>query len=184
MIILLLDDQVPNLTTLEEIKAYFFRPVKQGYKVVTQVTQPIHRPMPMHRPIPKPPSPPPVVSSDPPPPNTGTHLPRDQRALNLSKEHVSIQAMLWLSGKAVHWKFLGRKLSVDDFQLQRIEIENPRDISEQIYQMLDKWMANSTFEDANYDTLVRAVEFAEGKAVKEEFLEFVINNCLGTNHDN
>lgn len=171
---------MPNLTTIEEIKAYFFKPVKQGYKVVTQVKHPAqsHTKLPNipHYPGPAPAPHPPMALS--PPPSNSPPL-NQPKVVNLSKEHVSIQAMLWLSGKVVQWKFMGRKLKVDEFQLQRIDIENPRDISEQIYQMLDKWIANSTREEANYHTLADAVEVAEGKAMKEEFVKFVIDNCLG-----
>ena len=64
---------------------------------------------------------------------------------------------------------------MEEFELQRVEIENPQNISEQCFQTLNKW---HTSEEANYRVLFEAVEFAEGRRLKDDFFNFVAKQQL------
>ncbi len=225
--------------TLDEIIKYFYRPVRKGYKVVTQVQPLLHGqtllnnppycyqqstfsnnqpsypgqpypPLPLSQPPSYPSQPPsypvqPSYPSQPPsypvqppsypvrppsypvqppsypvqppsyqsqPPSHPSHpIPR-----NIFKQTVTIQAKLWLSGKVIHWKFLGRQLGLDEYELEQIEQDNPRDLSEQCYQAINKWTMNCKQEEANYGLLAAAVEFAENQKMRNEFIQFVKQN--------
>lgn len=45
----------------------------------------------------------------------------------------------WLSESLVGWPFIARYLGFTEPTIERIREENPRDVSEQCYRMLDKW---------------------------------------------
>ena len=47
--------------------------------------------------------------------------------------------ILWLSKRIVKWKFVARYLGLEDYEIDRIVDENPRDLTEQCYQMFCKW---------------------------------------------
>lgn len=48
----------------------------------------------------------------------------------------SISVFLWLSSHLVRWKFFARHLGLGEHDIDRIELDNPKDIQEQCYQML------------------------------------------------
>ena len=78
----------------------------------------------------------------------------------------------------MQWKFLGRRLGLEETELQRIEYENPRDLSEQCYQTLVKWKDSRRREETNYEVLFAAVKSAESERLRNEFVEFVVSCCL------
>ena len=46
---------------------------------------------------------------------------------------------MWLADSLVGWPFIARNLGFKEPTIERIKEENPRNISEQCYQMLNKW---------------------------------------------
>ena len=69
---------------------------------------------------------------------------------------------------------------MDESVLQKIEYDNPRDLSEQCYQMLLKWLNNCTEEEGTYGVLFDAVRFAESEKMKLEFVQFATSICLNS----
>ena len=55
------------------------------------------------------------------------------------------------------WKYLGRRLDVDESTLTGIKKDNPNDSHEMCYQMLLKWKQEQCRIDM-YDNLIKALE--------------------------
>ena len=83
--------------------------------------------------------------------NTASQLPQ-----NCS---VSTKVLVGLAKHVTQWKFLARRLHLQESDIQQIEANYSSDIREQSYQMLLKWKL--TCSNASYHTL--------GEAVREEF---------------
>ena len=138
---------------------------KKGYKIVHSVT-----PLPLVEPAaPRPVSPtlPVTVSAPPSEPPTAHPFP-------VPRSSVKVSAMLWLSRKIVEWKFLGRYLGLSEVELSRIELENPRSIAEQTYQMLETWSRQTVPQDCNYQILCEKLMEAEmNKELCDQFVAYI-----------
>ena len=82
--------------------------------------------------------------------NTASQLPQNRS--------VSTDVLVWLAKHVTQWKFLARRLHLQESDIQQIEANYSNDIREQSYQMLLKWKL--TCSNASYHTL--------GEAVREE----------------
>ena len=49
--------------------------------------------------------------------------------------------IIWLTDKVQRWKFLARRLALEENELHRIESDNPNNDREQCYQMFLRWKA-------------------------------------------
>ena len=134
---------------------------------------PVFRPQPI--PVITPPLiPVPIVTPpfNPPPAPPSLHT----RGAPLLTPHKPVHqsAFLWLSERVVEWKFMGRKLELEEFDLERIARENPQQTSEQVYQMLVTWQMRKGESETTYKKLLDALEFAE-KNIKlcREFVEYI-----------
>lgn len=67
-------------------------------------------------------------------PQTGVPLPS-----SLPDIEPDTATLLWLSENMVGWPFVARYLKFAGPVIERIKEENPHNVSEQCYQMLDKW---------------------------------------------
>ena len=67
---------------------------------------------------------------------------------------------------------------MEESVLYKIEYDNPRDLSEQCYQMLMKWLNNCREEEGTYGVLFDAVRFAESEKMMKDFEQFATNTCL------
>ena len=85
--------------------------------------------------------------------NTASQLPQ-----NCS---VSTKVLVGLAKHVTQWKFLARRLHLQESDIQQIGVNFSNDVQEQSYQMLLKWKL--TCSNASYHTL--------GEAVREEFGE-------------
>ena len=85
---------------------------------------------------------------------------------------VQAKAFLWLQSRIVEWKWVARHLGMKETDVARIERENPGDIAEQCYQMLDTWHRQNS--DTSYATLYKALQEGERSAsLCKEFADFV-----------
>ena len=82
--------------------------------------------------------------------------------------------MLWLSRMIVEWKFLGRYLGLSEAELTRIELENPRSIGEQTYQMLETWSRQTEPENFHYQILCeKLMESEMNKELCDKFVAYI-----------
>ena len=157
--------EFPGISITPEMIASLYQ-LEKGYV-------PVHRPQPLPV-ITPPPISVPIVT---PPVNTPPGPPHPHaRGAPLLTPHKPVHqsAFLWLSERVVEWKFMGRKLELEEFDLERIARENPQQTSEQVYQMLVTWQMRKGESETTYDKLLDTLEFAE-KNIKlcREFVEYV-----------
>ena len=139
---------------------------KKGYKIVHSVT-----PLPLvEAAAPRPVSPTPQVK----PPIPPHEPPTAPLPFPVPCSPVRVPAMLWLSKMIVEWKFLGRYLGLSEADLTRIELENPRNIAEQTYQMLETWSRQTNPENFNYQVLCEKLMEAEtNKDLCDQFVTYI-----------
>ena len=87
--------------------------------------------------------------------NTASQLPQ-----NCS---VSTDVLVGLAKRMTQWKFLARRLHIEEHDIQQIGVDFPGSIQEQSYQMLLKWKLSLSSNNTSYHTL--------GEAVRQEFGE-------------
>ena len=83
------------------------------------------------------PHPPTTAAASAPPSAIQSQPSYDPTLLPNKPPHQSV--ILWLSERIVKWKFIARFLGLEEFEIDRIVEENPRDIKEQCYLMFRKW---------------------------------------------
>ena len=81
---------------------------------------------------------------------------------------------LWLSRRIVKWKFFARNLELPEYEIERIEAENERDIGEQCYQMFLQWHRRYAPKDA-YNTIGKILlDDERNKSLYHEFVKEVL----------
>lgn len=136
---------------------------KKGYRIVHSVI-PLSPVEPPSEPV-SPPLPPPIN----PPPGPQIHP-----LTCPPRSPVKVAAMLWLSRRIVEWKFLARYLGMAEVDVSRIELENPKNIAEQTFQMLDTWSRHSVPEVCNYQVLCEKLMEAEmDRDLHEHFVAYI-----------
>ena len=89
----------------------------------------------------------------------------------LPDKEPSPSVILWLSDKIVRWKFIGRFLGLENHVLDRIEVENQGDVTEQCYRMLDTWRVQRS-SPYSYRMLGEQLLKSEGnRALYPEFVK-------------
>lgn len=97
----------------------------------------------------------------------------------LSNKSCDQQVIMWLTDKVQRWKFLARRLELEENELHRIETDNPNNDREQCYQMFLRWKAvypqNYTYPVLGealrkeskelYNDYVKQVHRVEGKII-------------------
>ena len=69
---------------------------------------------------------------------------------------------MWLADEVTKWKFIGRRLGLEETVLTRIESQDPKDVREQCYQMFQQW---KSADPKNFTYIVL------GDALRKESLE-------------
>ena len=77
-------------------------------------------------------------------------------------QQCDTKVILWLVKKVTDWKFLARRLLLQEADISRIELDHPRSDREQCYQMFLKW---KSVDPENY------VYSVLGAALREESQE-------------
>ena len=85
-----------------------------------------------------------------------------------------MEAVLWLADHMTSWKFVARYLKVDDAELARIEYNNRNNLREQCFQFLHRWQQMTPTDEATYQVLLDAVERGEGRELKGQFLQHIL----------
>jgi hypothetical protein len=93
---------------------------------------------------------------------TTSHLPQ-----NCS---VSTAVLVRLAKRVTQWRFLARRLHIEEHDIQQIGVDFPASIQEQSYQMLLKWKLSLSCNNDAYHTL--------GEAVREEFGETLYSDYV------
>lgn len=114
------------------------------------------------------PHPPTATATSAPPPAIQSQPSYDPTLLPNKPPRRSV--ILWLSEKIVKWKFIARFLGLEDFEIDRIVEENPRDVKEQCYQMFCKWEQQMPHK-YSYQTLGKVLLDSEKN--KRLFADFV-----------
>lgn len=112
------------------------------------------------------------VDVRPPQPNTTFFQPLESQLLFPTKQ-VSLTALLWLSQRIVEWKFLGRRLGLEEYQLSRIEKDNPQSTGEKAIQMLFAWKDQTDPKKFTYNNLLNGLRYVDGKKLCQDFVHFV-----------
>ena len=139
--------------------------LKEGYI-------PVHRtaPLPVKPVIPVPS--PPVYTSPPHPPPPPQQPAPLRLSPSVAREKVSQSALLWLARRVGEWKFVGRHLGLEEYQLTRIERENQHDIGEQVVQMLYAWKQSFPEDDSN-QRILDSLKYAESVKMCQEFINYL-----------
>ena len=86
---------------------------------------------------------------------------------------VSPKVLLKLSERVPRkWKFLARRLEVEEHQIQQIKGDNQGDIQEQSYQMLLLW--GQAQGGGSYQALGEAVRLTSGEQLYSEYVKMVV----------
>lgn len=88
--------------------------------------------------------------------------------------------LLWIAEKVTKWKFIGRRLGLEEAALFRIETENPKDIREQCYQMFQHWKSVDP-ENFTYITLGEALQ-KESTKLFNEYVKMVPELSMNKAH--
>ena len=92
---------------------------------------------------------------------------------HLQKYPVSIHVILRLCEHVLHkWKFLARRLGLQEHEIQQIKEDNNGDIQEQSYQMLVKWKQSQ--RGGSYQELGGVVRMTFGEQLYSDYAKMVI----------
>ena len=83
---------------------------------------------------------------------------------------VSTDVLVRLAKRVTQWRFLARRLHIEEHDIQQIGVDFPGSIQEQSYQMLLKWKLSLSCNNDAYHTL--------GEAVREEFGETLYSDYV------
>ena len=90
------------------------------------------------------------------------------------------EVILWLVDKVTKWKFIGRRLGLEENVLSRIESQNPKDIREQCYQMFQHWKSVDPM-NFTYNVLGDALR-KESMKLFNEYVEKVSELSMNKSH--
>ena len=86
---------------------------------------------------------------------------------------VSSQILIKLSERVTRkWKFLGRRLGIEEHEIQQIKGDNQGDMQEQSYQMLLKWTQSNG--GGSYQELGEAVKMTFGEKLYSDYVKMVM----------
>ena len=83
---------------------------------------------------------------------------------------VSTAVLVRLAKRVTQWRFLARRLHIEEHDIQQIGVDFPASIQEQSYQMLLKWKLSLSCNNDAYHTM--------GEAVREEFGETLYSDYV------
>ena len=98
-----------------------------------------------------------------------------KRPDELPDQKVDAAVVQDLSGELVGWVHPARRLGLEDSVIERIQIDYPRDVREQCYQMLKTWVQQH-WSTATYQTLGHVL-LTEAANVYPKYVEIVSRRC-------
>ena len=93
---------------------------------------------------------------------------------------VNTDVLLGLAELLPKWKFLARRLQIQEHEIQQISENYPGDVQEQSYQMLLRWNQSKVHNNDSYNTLGEAVRKAFGDQLYFSYVTLVtdtVNSC-------